>query len=206
MSGVATDTGKPTGSAVNDAYGTKTAAAGTEFTRVIPSRPGLRARASGFIYTAGTTAHTLTFMVTLDQTSIASEAASGQAVIVASRVPTAPDGSSLAAGDWVIVAHEDGVWTDYKVTSISGFNITLTANLAKKVLKDSALFFMGAPADHDGRAFTILASQTLSMYGADNKLCAATAMVDNQPILVHSNNITAAGYLQWLGYTYGSAF
>lgn len=203
---IATDGGSTaTGNAVNDAYGSKTATAGTEITRTIPPRPLARAKASGFVYTAGANLHTLTFQVTLAKVAMSTDAASGQAVIALTQIPSAPDGSLIAASDWVIVQHEDGVWTEYKVSSVSGLNITLTANLAKKVLKNTVVYFMGAPADHVDRQYTINASQTLSIYGGDVRVCIATALNDNEPILANCDNVTAAGKLQWLAYTYGSA-
>lgn len=202
---ISTDSGALTGNPVNDAYGTKTAAFDTEFTRLIPPRAGFRARASGAIYTAGTTAHTLSFMNVLGSTTVSTDAAAAQAVVAFTALPTAPDGSVIAAGDWVVLQQEDSTWVAHKVSSLSGLNVTMTANLAKKVKANTTVFFLGAPADHADRQYTVLASQTLNLVGSDTRLGLATAAADGQPILVHSNNVTAAGYLQWLGFTYGTA-
>ena len=202
---LATDTGSISGASMNDAYGSKTAAFGTAITRVVSPRAGLRAAVSGFAYTAGTTAHTLTFLTAQSETTISTEAASGQAVIALTTIPTASDGSLLAANDFVIVQHEDGSWSDYVVSSISGLNVTLTGNLSKKVLKGSRVFFMGVIADHPDRQYTIAASTTLQISGGDVRLRCATANKDNEPILAHSANATVAGTLVWLGFTYGLA-
>src|SRR6185436_1707042 len=182
MASLSTDSGTATGSPVNDAYGTKTATADTEFTRVVPPRAGVRARVSGLVYTAGTTAHTLSFLNVLGSTTVSTDAASGQAVVAFTALPTAPDGSLIAASDWVIMQQEDSSWVAAKVSSLSGLNVTMTANLAKKVKAGTTIFFMGAPADHSDRQFTVLASQTLNLVGADTRLGICTAANDGQPI------------------------
>ena len=190
---------------VNDGFGSKTAAGGTEFSRVIPPRTGVRARIAGFSYTAGATAHTLTQLNAVDEVSLTSDAASGQAVININKAPTAPDGSVMANTDWFIVQHEDGNWEDYKISSVSGLAVTLTANLDKKVLTGSRAFFMGQPSDHSDRQFTIDASQTLTISGGDDRNCIGAAGANNQPIMFHSDNGTNAGIMRWLSYIYGGA-
>ena len=184
---------------IADGYGTKTATPPAEITRVVPPRASVRARVRGMIYKTGVTAHTVTTMVTLSEVKVDSDAAKDQAVDVLSAVPTATDGSLLATGDWMILQHEDGVWEAYKVASLSGLSVTLT-NLAKKVLKGTRAFFVGAPGDHTDRQYTVSASETLSPAGEGAMVCAATK--DDQPILVLSNNITNAGELKWLAWDY----
>lgn len=190
---------------VNDAYGTKTETAGTIIKRVIPPRSGARAKVGGLSYTAAATAHTLSVLTTVNTVSVASEAASGQAVVNISSVPTTFDGSIVAANDWFVLQYEDGTWDAHIVNSISGKAVTFAANLSQKVLADSQAFFMGAPADHSDRQFTIDASQTLTIAGGDDRLGFGTGSSNGTPILVHSTNATNAGLLRWLAYYYGTA-
>jgi hypothetical protein len=187
---------------IDDAYGTKTATAGTAIVRVVPPRSDKRAVVWTLRYKNSTTEHTLTVMVAMANTTLTTEAASGQAVINLTAQLTATDGSVLAANDYVAVQHEDGSWDGYKVSSISGLAVTLATNLAKKVLKTSAVFMMGAPGasgDHPDRVYTLEASETMTLGG---EYGVGTADKNNQPILIHVDNITAAGKLQWVSYGY----
>jgi len=202
--GLATDDGTVSLSAtfVNDAYGSKTETADTVILRVVPARVGARATVLSWAYKSGTTAHTLTFLTCMDETTVSSDAASGQAVVNVARVPTAGDGSLLAANDFAVLQHEDGTWGGYKVSSISGLAVTFTGNLTAKVLKGTKFFFHAAPGDHSDRAVSTVASTEHIFGGGDSRHVACAATKKGQPILIHSNNATAAGVLRWLGYGY----
>lgn len=198
--GMATDSGTSAGNALADTYGSKTASAGTAITRLVPPSAGKLARVSSFIYVCGSTAHTVTVMPSLADTIVTTDAASGQAVVAFGAIPTAPDGSALAASDWVTLQHEDGSWAEYKVSSVSGLNVTLTANLSQKVKAGSRIFFHGAPADHATRQFLLVASTTLTINDVSCGAGSATRL--GEPVIVHSDNATAAGSLQMLAYRY----
>lgn len=199
---ISTSTGSNTGEPVDDAFGTKTASAGTVITRVIPPKTGARTRATGFSYIAAATAHTLSFMVCMDgTTALTTDAESGQAVINLNRLPQASDGSAIAANDWVVLRYEDGSWSEHMVSSLSGLAVTLSANLTAKVLSGSTVYFMGAPADHANRQFTCAASVTTQIVGSPTAPLAAGAAVGS-PMVVHSNNATNAGTLTWLSFAY----
>ena len=199
---LATSNGLTSGDPVNDAFGSSTQTAGTAITRAIPPRVGTRAHVSGFSYTAAATAHTVTMLTVLDTKSVASEAAASQAVVALNSIPTAADGSILAANDYLILQYEDGSWEPHLVSSLSGLNVTVSASFSKKILKGSTAYFMGAPGDHSNRQYTIDASQTFTIAGSTDRVCAAAATAKNQPILVHSNNATNAGILRWVAYSY----
>lgn len=195
-----TDSGAADGIPLNDAYGTITQAANTVITRVIPPNPDGRSCVGSLQYEAAATAHTLSLMTTIDTVTASSDAASGQAVLPISRNPVTPDGTLVAANDWFIVQHEDGTWNAYMVSSVSGLNITMTANLTGKVLAGSRVHFMGAPADHSLRQFTMKASTTYKFDAGDFRIRMATGSAKNTPILVHSNNATNAGTLYHTSY------
>lgn len=191
-----------TGEFLNDCYGSLTQTAGTVITRTIPPNSGGRACIGWLSYDCSTTAHTLTVMVAMSEVAASSEAASGQAVVNLSSIPTAFDGSILAANDFMIVQHEDGSWNEYKVSSLSGLAVTFSSNLTGKVLKSSRIFFMGAPADHTTRRFTMKASTITTLVGGDFRIHFGASTLPNQPLLVHSDNSTAAGTLTGLAYYY----
>lgn len=195
-----TDSGLPDGVPLNDSYGSLTQTAGTEITRVIPPNPDGRGCVGNFRYEAAATAHTLTMMTTIMTVKCASDAASGQAVLALDQMPVTPDATIVAAGDWFVVQHEDGTWNAYKVSSVSGLNITMTGNFSGKVKAGSSVHFMGAPADHSLRQFTMKASTTTEFDAGDFRIRAATGSAKNTPVLVHSNNATNAGTLYWLSY------
>lgn len=188
---------------INDCYGSQTATAGTALVRLIP--PGLdtaRACVGNFGYDCGSTAHTMTMQVTMFTSSASSDAASGQAVINLTSAPTAFDGTIIAANDYISFPYEDGTYGYGKVSSVSGLAITLTANLSKKVLKGSPVWFHGAASDHTDRQFTMKASAVTTFNSGDFRIRAAAAYDKGQPILVYVDNITAAGVWQYLSFYY----
>lgn len=197
---------------VGDALLKKTEAANTEIVRMAPPRTGQNARVSKVVYTTAGTSHNLYFMTPYSQVTVASEAASGQATLVLSSIPTLPDGLILAAGDFLVFQYEDGYWETGKITSISGNTVTFsrcwlasdraggaTANLNKKVLKSSTVHVMGAPADHDQRLIETTTSSTETFEDASSGLCTSGV---NEPILFVSSNGTAAGTVKQFGFHY----
>lgn len=193
--------GKVVGNPVNDCYGSLTAAIATEITRIIPPHPTARACVGSWSYLPAGTAHLLTLMVTVAETIATSEAAAGQAVVAFGSLPDSYDGGQIAANDWVIMQHEDGTYGAYKVSSISGKNVTMSSNLTKKVLINTKIYFMGAPGDHVNRQFQTVASTQYKFDASDFRVRAATGRTGT-PILFHSPNATAAGTLQHLNYYY----
>ena len=188
---------------VNDCWGSQTAAAGTALQRLVP--PGLstaRACVAAYAYDCGATAHTMTIMPSIMSVSVSTDAASGQAVVSLSSNPTAFDGSIIAASDFISFQNEDLSYSFGKVSSIAGLNVTLTANLTKKVLKGAVVWFHGAPGDHTDRQFTMKASTLNTFPGGDFRVHACAALDKGQPILVNVDNITAAGIWTYLAFYY----
>lgn len=184
-----------------DGYGSATATAGTEIVRIVPPKSNRYSRVDGFIYDCSTTAHTVTCLVTLDETTVVTDAASGAATIKVANLPSAQESGAIAASDFIVTQNENGTYVAYKIASLSGSTLTVTTSvgdadgsgLTVKVLADAPVYFMGAPGDHAKRQFTMVAStrnNTLPPRGY-----VAMSVIKNTPILVHSNNATAAGVL-----------
>lgn len=192
---------------VNDCYGNKTASLDVPITRVIPPRTGARAKVASWRYTAAGTAHTLTMMPALDSAKVATEAAVSATTLTVDDQLVGLDGGVIAAADWIVVQLEDGTWVTATVSSVSGNIITVAAafSATKKVLKNSKVYFMGAPADHTDRQFVLTASTSTEFIGSDLRVCSGTAAMNDEPLLVHVDNITAAGNLRWVAYVYGDA-
>lgn len=199
FTGAMLSTGGLNGWVTGDSFGSKTATADTAITRLIQPHPVKLSHAGAWSYKPGATAHTLTFLIPVATTTVTTDAATGQAVLAFAAIPTAPDGSILAAGDWVAVQYPDLSWGEYKVSSVSGLNITMTANFAAVIRANTTIYYFGAPGDHANRQVSLVASVEQS--GPASGYSATTPAI-GQPILVHADNITAAGTLRFLNYSY----
>lgn len=190
-----------------DGYGSITASSGTELLRVCPPKAGRFTRVHSTVYDCSTTAHTLTMMVPLDKTQASTDAAAGQAVIKLKKAPVDASGTKIAANDYIVVKDEAGVFGVYKVASVSSLSITITVSVGSadgsgfvnKVLADAAVWFYGTAADHSKRAFTMKASTVTTLPDAVNGWCTSSAKVE--PIVIHSDNSTAAGTLVAVSYS-----
>lgn len=188
---------------LNDCYGSQTATLDVAMLRLIPpAGDNLRACAGNFAYIAGGTQHTLTAMVTVQTGKFAADAVSGQAVISLNKGFTSLDGTIMTANDYVSFLQEDGTYAYGKISSVSGLNVTLSANLAKNVNKGDPVWFHGAPGDHTDRQFYLLASTLITFNAGDLRVRMATASDKGTPILMHVDNITAAGKWLWQHYYY----
>jgi hypothetical protein len=81
----------------------------------------------------------------------------------------------------------------------------MTSNLTKKVLSGARICFHGTPGaagDWPERCLTLKASAVTIFNASDFRIRACTSALANQPILVHVDNITAAGVWQYLGRYY----
>lgn len=183
-------------------YGKKTESAGTEITVLVPPVASLFARLTTLRYRAAGTAHTLTALKQLGETTVASTAAAGQAVVNVSADPgTGTVAGGIAAGDFLAVEKSDGTYHVGKVSSVATLAITLTANVPTGGFAAWArVLFFGAPADHTGTQFSGTAS-TLESYQDEASGVVASAS-RNQGVLVHSDNATAAGTLEQVAAAY----
>jgi hypothetical protein len=198
--------GQTTLEPLNDSYMSLTQTAGTEITRLVWPRKNCWSKVGFALYTAGATAHTLSFCPTVgDELFCTEKAESGQAVLKVNKLNTDPSGGAVANTDWFSVQHEDGTYGEYKVSSVSGFAITFTGNLSKDVLTKARVFYHAAPADHaTNRAFLTTASVDNTLPGDGQRAQACISTQKDHPILVVSNNATNAGNLRMLSFSYGN--
>jgi hypothetical protein len=176
-----------------------TAAAGTRIRRLLPPAPNGRLRLVRFIYTNSTTAHTLTAARPIGRSTATAAAASGQAVVsVASEMGVT--GNLLAANDLVAVREVDGVTRLYTVSAVPASypgNVTLTGNFTSGVGQGARVWNFGILTDVDpvtGLAhptFALPASATTTL--ADETAGVVATHVPDDPILLDSDNATAAG-------------
>jgi hypothetical protein len=191
--------------------GQLTATAGTKITRLIPALVGGFTRLIQLVYAASTTAHTLTVLRSLGRTRANANAAAGQPNVVLQADP-GPTGDGIAAGDWVVIrTAADNVCRLYVVSSwTSGTStLVLTTNLVAAVTARDSVWLMGVEADTDPRtgeaqpSFPAAASATTTY--SDSNVGLVGSNNADEPLVVVSNNATAAGTLELTTFGYTSA-
>jgi hypothetical protein len=186
-------------------FGTATATAGTVINAIVPPRRDAIARVPQLRYTAAGTAHAITGMRSIGRTKVAAAGASGQAVVTVQANP-GPAGNALAANDWLAIRHGDGVTRLYQVSSITGTAVTMTASLAATVAVGDDIWMFGAVSDTDPRIgtphpqFAAAANATTTL--ADDTTGVLCSHAKDEPLLLQSNNVTAAGSFNLLTTTY----
>lgn len=185
--------------------GRTTATAGTRIRVLVPPDPNGYTRLTKVTYTAQGTAHTLTVARPLGKTTLTAYAAPGQAVVNLAADPN-PSGNAIAAGDILAIRETDGVTRLYTVSSVSTLAITLTANLTVGAALGATVWSFGALGDTHpltGRPHDTLdgtASTTTSYEDREGGVFATFTYDD--PILLDSDNATAAGTFRQVSYSY----
>lgn len=200
--------------------GRRTETAGTAINVLIPSRLGSRTLLKRISYTAAGTAHTLTLFRPLGVTTLSADAAGGQPVVNLDSDPgdysaygsVSVSNNPIAANDWVAYRIADGRVVLAQVSSVSGLAVTLTSNVPScGARRGTRFWFFGVASDvnpatgsaHD----TLLAPASATTTYTDDwgfvssvppllgpsltKTWPLTGF--DEPILLQSNNITAAG-------------
>src|SRR5581483_1491783 len=207
-------------------YGKLTQSAGTVITRLIEPRAGAFTHLSRLVYTAGTTAHTLTVMRCLNRTTLSADAAGSQAVINLTADPGAysttgaKNGNTvrtannvIAGGDYLVYQAADGSFIMDVVSSVATLAITMTTSLPTGGAKSGApVWFFGVPGDtnpNDAQAnptWNLFASTTTVLGGLPGDGVAGfTGTFDGlllgmtgvyEPLIIYSNNASNAGTLE----------
>jgi len=186
--------------------GRKTETAGTVINRLVPPKPNAFTRVTTLRYTAAGTAHIVTAMAPLGKTTLSAAAAASQAVIVLTAQPVTDGTNNVAANDWLAWDNGDGTYSFGQVSSVSGLTITMTANLPKAVAAGQTVWMFGAIGDtnpytgfvHPGFTGTASATETYTdtvagVFSSNNKF---------EPLLLQSDNATAAGTMQLVSYVH----
>jgi hypothetical protein len=194
--------------AVGTFYGSNlTAAAGTPITFMAPpSREGYTLL-TAFIYKAAGTEHTVTVMRSLEATTLsASEAAAATVIDVTAAPGTGTPAGLIAANDWVVIQLDDGNFFLVKVSSVSANAITIATALPSAAAASNAFWFFGAPGDHVSSQTTLKTnhavgsqyktgtSQTITR--ADYAAGLLRSHAKHQPVVLYSDNATAAGQFE----------
>lgn len=188
-------------------YHTETA--GTVIEEIVPPVVGMIPRLTTFRYESAATAHTLTVMRPVANTSCSKYSASGQTILNVLQPDAMKDSAgadeALAANDFVVYQIEDGSYGASKVSSVSGSAITMAANLAGTVDEGATIWLMGELGRSTHFSFTTQAS-TVDSFTDLNLQAGLNFQVSpknirtgvNDVLLVQSNNATNAGFLHSL--------
>ena len=186
-------------------FGQTTVAFGTVINQLVPTKRGARTRLTMLQYRAAGTAHTITVFRSIGRTRTTADAAASQAVVVVAANP-GPSGNALAASDFVAIRLNDGTFVVDTVSSISGLSVTLATNLAAALSKGADVWMFGITSDTDPnsgeahQAFVGTASVITTIKDDTAGLVASHGL--DEPLLVQSNNATATGFLEQVGYVH----
>jgi hypothetical protein len=190
--------------------GSKTAAAGTVFTGLIPPKAQAYSKIARMVYTTAGTAHTLSVLKAQGRTTTTAAQIATDTSLTLSSISLAYDengaslSENLAASDYVVVQHTDGTWGAYLMSGISGNTLTIGA-LAKAVASGAVVYGMYEVARTTGKAswqVTTRTSTTETFETYDPAVAVVSSSKVNEPLLIHSNNATAAGTLLYVSAVY----
>ncbi len=204
-------------------YGKITQTAATVIVKLVEPFPSCVSRITGIRYRVGANDHIITVMRPLNRVTFAADAAASQAVVSLSADPgvyntngtLATANNVIAASDYVVYQAADGTFVLDTVASGTGTAPTLTTNLPTGgVKKGDPLWFFGIVTDtnpNDALAhtrFNALASSVVT-FGRDDQLGTIPdhkyLKLGNgcfQPLIIHSDNVTAAGFLESVSVQY----
>lgn len=198
--------------------GKVTQTAGTLINSVIQPLARAISRVGKFVYTCGSTAHTITALRCIGRTTCTAVGAAGQAVINIAADPGITTGlysrtgvaivgtNAIAANDILIIRETDGIARQYKVSSVATLAITLTANLAVGVAIGSSVWDFGIISDTDPRTgtahVTFLMTVSIDNTISDDVGGVPGTLGADEPIILQSDNATVAGTMQYATFAY----
>jgi hypothetical protein len=180
---------------------------GTVINRLcFPDKRGIT-RITSLGYLPGTTGHTITAFRFPGNTTLSAAAAAGQAVIALTADPAlAATGTAIATNDWIVIRRAaDGVARVYQVSSVSGLNVTLSANLATGLglAAGDKVWWAGQTTTKDprtGELYPIFVTTASTQFTLTNDTAGVVQGLSvDEPIMLQSNNATAAGVFTSVG-------
>lgn len=189
-----------------------TVTADTPITCPIPPRDRAYTRLKRCRYRTAGTAHALTFMKALGKTTTTQAQVATDTTLKLTADPgTGTPSGNIATNDWICVQCSDGTFFFAKVTNVSTLTITIAA-LPADVAAGATVWTFGAPGNHTstqtnpkvnpttGSTQTTVASSTQDFDGGESGLC--QSLNQNEPMLVYSDNATAAGFMEVVSASY----
>lgn len=167
--------------------------------RILAPVKGQYTRCTALHYMNAGTAHTITFMTPLgdDSATLTADTALNGTTFSVSIIPRDSTGNAPASADWMVVRGTDNNLYSFHIASYSSKVITITATstwgdangtgVPIEFPSGNVVWFFGSPTADQYRRIVAPASLPTNINGV---LCTTPKVY--QPILVHSNNGTAA--------------
>ena len=190
-------------------YHTETAA--THITEEVPGQNGKRLALMGFEFRGPTTAHDISIMhcgscAGSRNTAIAA-ALSNQSVLITTATATDPAGNAVDGTDVIAYQLTDGSWEFNLITSVATLtSITLTNAIVgvdaggggTAVAAGAKVRIFGVVGDGYSYKFACAVNETLTY----DDMLLAQAPYKGDPLWVHIDNTTTAGYLNHMLFAY----
>lgn len=199
----------------------QTATAGTAIMAAVPPSENLRlkTRIMGLAYISAGTAHTLTIMKALAKTSLTAAAAAGATTInVAST--TFGAAQTLAASDFAVIRLQVATGYIYQLLAVSGVStLALTVTALETAAPSGSPVWLFGTASEANAGLDVLkptistktqynfgdGGVSTSGYRAEVTNVIYTRSGRGDPLIVHSDNATAAGTIENIAYAHVAA-
>jgi hypothetical protein len=184
-----------------DGLGKHTETAATLILDLLPPKEGCRTVLTRYNYTPGANSHTVTVMKSIKRVKLYAAAAAGTAIVLNE------DPGSIAANDYLVIKLGDGTYGLHKVSAKTvnadgTVSVTLATALAAAAVDDASVWFMGIASDHTARVFDLPTGSTTDLSDA---VAGVVAGGVNEPLVTSSNNVTAAGTLNYVRWAHAHA-
>lgn len=176
--------------------------AGTRIQVGIPGMPNAQTYLSLIAYKDAGTAHTITVMRKVSETTTtAATSASGTVINITADPGTGTGPGAIAASDVVAIKLTDGSWHFSAVSSVTSLAVTLSTALPSTAgcASGARFLFYGAPSDtvHNSWKFTGGSGSSTTYFPSNNGGlpygCLARSKGADEPLVVDSNNASNAG-------------
>lgn len=180
-----------------------TETANTVITQVVPREVGTIARITTLTYTSAGTAHTITVMRAVAETTANGRAAAGQKVVTLANISAmntinASSDEDVAANDYLAWIDTQGKVAFDIIASVSSSAVTMTVNFTNAIPDGSPVWIFGELARASHLTYKPPVSATTTMIlnaqaGVPIQLDTNTRSGVGDPLLIQSSNATAAG-------------
>lgn len=195
--------------------GYHTESAGTAIVEVIPPSGNGIVQVQRLVYTSAATAHTLYIMRACGQTTTVQGSLSGATTITLAQTDpgkaTTGADETLAASDYLVWQSQTGKYFADTVSSVSGSVVTLSNALTADVLAGAnvwAFMELGRATHTQLKPAVSTTTEYIGIFQAGIPIQQGlnfSRSGSGEPLLIISNNITAAGSIDYISGVYVSA-
>ena len=193
-----------------------TAAADTVITVLVePAMNGARTRVTNIQYLSGNTAHTITVMKALARTTTSAASIANTNTVTLTSLSFR--GDTLAANDYIVLENSDFTFTSHICSAVNTTTkvATISPNTTVAISSGARVWIMGATGEAEhGKMLSIANTIVQFESSLSGVACAGyrttvsgttyTRSGNDDPVILHSNNATAAGVFENISGYYGS--